>query len=74
MPSKVQQLRTVVPELRAMTIRETVSFHQAWVRFDELGEPVDAEAVGTAASSLLDELCWWAHVLRDGRTSRPCAS
>ena len=70
----VQQLRNIFPELRAMTIRETVSFHQAWFQFDEKGEPIEAEAVDKAATALLDELSWWARTLRQGRSSRPYAS
>ncbi|GAA3566312.1 NAD(P)H-dependent oxidoreductase [Amycolatopsis ultiminotia] len=66
----VEHLRAVFAELHAVTIRDTVSFHGAHVRFDEDGAPVDTAATETAAKVLLDQVEWWARALRDARTVR----
>ncbi|NGO14654.1 NAD(P)H-dependent oxidoreductase [Streptomyces sp. HC44] len=65
----VEHLRVVMAELNATTIRNTVSFHEAWSRFDESGAVKDP-AADTAAKALLDQLAWWGHALRDARTVR----
>ncbi|GLZ77302.1 FMN reductase [Actinorhabdospora filicis] len=67
----VEALRPVFAELHAVTIRETVSFHGAWGRFDADGQPHDAEKVDAALAALLDQLEWWAESLREARTARP---
>ncbi|GAA2620766.1 NAD(P)H-dependent oxidoreductase [Actinomadura fulvescens] len=67
----VEQLRPVFAELQAVTIRETVSFHSCWARFDERGRPVDAEGAAAAADGLLDQLTWWARALRAARIGLP---
>ena len=59
------------PELHAVTIRETVSFHGAWAQFDDNGEPRDSETVNRAAQAQLEQLGWWAHALRTARADRP---
>lgn len=67
----VEPLRVVFAELHAMTIRETVSFHGARGRFDDAGQPIDAEGVNEAARAMLDQLAWWAQALREARATRP---
>lgn len=67
----VEHLRGVFAELRAVTVREAVSFHRAWEQFDEAGRPKDAGAVNGAARVLLDELAWWARALKPARTEVP---
>ncbi|APU21123.1 NADPH-dependent FMN reductase [Actinoalloteichus sp. GBA129-24] len=67
----VEQLRLVFAELHAVTIRETVSFHNAGDRFDAEGELVDPEAANLAARRMFHQLDWWAHTLRRGRADRP---
>lgn len=67
----VEPLRIVFAELHAVTIRETVSFHQAGARFDEDGAPHHLDAVNAAARTLLDQLAWWAWALRAARAARP---
>ncbi|WP_371527580.1 NAD(P)H-dependent oxidoreductase [Streptomyces sp. NBC_01283] len=69
----VEQLRLVMAELNAMTIRNTVSFHNAFGSFGEDGA-VDDPMVDTAAKALLDQLAWWAHALRDARSHTPYAA
>lgn len=70
----VEQLRQVFPELRAMTVRETVSFHNPWQTFDERGGHDDPEAVAPAAEALLDDLAWWARALRTARADEAAAA
>lgn len=70
----VEQLRQVFAELHAVTVRDTVSFHSFWERFDEHGVPVDRAAVEAAAHTMLDELVWWALALRAARAARPYAA
>ncbi|MFW6092244.1 MAG: NADPH-dependent FMN reductase [Actinomycetota bacterium] len=65
----VEHLRTVFPELYAVTARNTVSFDEHWERFDAAGELVDAAGPNGAAKVLLDELLWWADLLRTARLS-----
>ena len=67
----VEHLRGVFAELHAVTVRETVSFHGAWARFEPGGRPIDPAECAAAAKTLLDQLVWWAIALRDARTVRP---
>ncbi|MFG2554073.1 NADPH-dependent FMN reductase [Streptomyces sp. NPDC048581] len=65
----VEHLRVVMAELNATTIRNTVSFHEAWSRFDDSGAAKDP-AADTAGKALLDQLAWWGHALRDAKALR----
>jgi NAD(P)H-dependent FMN reductase len=67
----VEHLRGVFAEVHAVTVRDTVSFHNAWERFGPDTRPVDATGCTAAAKSMLDQLVWWAHALRDARSARP---
>ncbi|MFD0783505.1 NADPH-dependent FMN reductase [Micromonospora azadirachtae] len=67
----VEALRLVFAELHAVTVRETVSFHDAWRQFDADGSPLSPDGCNRAADSLLDQLTWWAHALRDAKASAP---
>ncbi|MEU8764013.1 NAD(P)H-dependent oxidoreductase [Streptomyces sp. NPDC048659] len=69
----VEQLRQVYAEMHAVTVRDTVSFHGAHGRFHEDGTPKDPEGTEAAAKSMLDQLAWWAHALRDAKAVRPYA-
>ncbi|MFI7534387.1 NADPH-dependent FMN reductase [Streptosporangium sp. NPDC049376] len=66
----VEHLRAVFAELHTVTVRETVSFHDAWNRFGSDGLPKDP-GCGPAAETLLDQLLWWADALRDARNKNP---
>ena len=66
----IEQLRQVVAEIHMVSIRESVSFHQAKRAFDAAGETQDGAAVD-AAQRLLRQLAWWAGHLRDARTADP---
>jgi NAD(P)H-dependent FMN reductase len=65
-----EQLRQVFGELHAVTIRETLSFHQPTDRFTVEGTPIDP-TTPQAASTLLTQLAWWARPLREARTTSP---
>ncbi|GAA0333727.1 NAD(P)H-dependent oxidoreductase [Streptomyces blastmyceticus] len=73
----VEHLRPVFAELHAVTIREVVSIHSPWGKFDEDGGHLD-EAAGQAAAGaakvMLDQLAWWALSLREARAARPYGS
>jgi NAD(P)H-dependent FMN reductase len=69
----IEHLRAVLAELHAVTIRDTVSFQGAWAQFDQAGKAKDP-AADAAAKTMLDQLAWWAHALRDARTVRPYAA
>ncbi|MEU1217165.1 NAD(P)H-dependent oxidoreductase [Streptomyces sp. NPDC005790] len=67
----VEHLRQVFAELHAVSVRDGVSFHSAWERFDEGGEPKDPAGPEGAAEVMLDQLGWWASTLRRGRAVAP---
>jgi NAD(P)H-dependent FMN reductase len=67
----VEHLRLIFAELHAMTVRNGVSFHAAWDKFDEAGEPKDPQGCGKAARAMLDQLVWWGTVLQAARTEVP---
>ncbi|MET8332808.1 NAD(P)H-dependent oxidoreductase [Streptosporangium canum] len=67
----VEQLRLVFAELHVVSLRDTVSFHQADGHFDAAGRPVEPDGVNGAAKVMLDQLTWWATTLREGRAARP---
>ncbi|WP_367041663.1 NAD(P)H-dependent oxidoreductase [Streptomyces sp. Je 1-332] len=70
----VEHLRPVFAELHTMTIRDTVSFHNAGALFADDGTHKDPTAANAAAKSMLDQLHWWAWALRNAKESRPYGS
>jgi NAD(P)H-dependent FMN reductase len=66
----VEHLRQVFAELHAVTVRDTVSFHNAGGSFTD-GRPKDPSGPDAAAKTMLDQLVWWGRVLREGRASHP---
>ncbi|MFG2720954.1 NADPH-dependent FMN reductase [Streptomyces sp. NPDC048416] len=70
----VEQLRQVFAELHAVTVRDTVSFHQAQGLFDEDGEHREPLQADAAVKKMLDQVAWWALALRDAKRTRPYAS
>ncbi|MFD0365908.1 NADPH-dependent FMN reductase [Nocardia sp. GCM10030253] len=66
----VEQLRQVVAEIHMVSIRETVSFHQAKKQFDAAGQTHDGAAID-AAERQIRQLAWWARTLRTARTTDP---
>ncbi|MEW1846284.1 NAD(P)H-dependent oxidoreductase [Nonomuraea angiospora] len=69
----VEQLRLVLAELHAVTIRDGVGFQRVWEQFDGEGRTLDP-AVEPAAKVMLDRLAWWAHALREAKAVRPYAA
>ncbi|MDF6042347.1 NAD(P)H-dependent oxidoreductase [Streptomyces sp. JH14] len=67
----VEHLRQVFAELHAVSIRDTVSFHNAGALFDDEGRHRDPANVDAAAKTLLDQLVWWGRTLRDAKAVRP---
>jgi NAD(P)H-dependent FMN reductase len=67
----IEHLRLVLAEMHAVTIRDTVSFDNHWMRFDDDGELVEADGPNAAAKTLLDRLSWWATVLHEARQKSP---
>lgn len=69
----VEQLRLVMAELHAVTIRDSVGLHTVWGQFDADGKATNP-ASDAAAKAMLDQLAWWAHSLREARAVRPYAA
>lgn len=67
----IEHLRLVFAELRAATLRETVSFHSPHRAFTETGLPPDPGAARDAANRLLTEMKWWGTALAMARATRP---
>ncbi|GAB2689181.1 NADPH-dependent FMN reductase [Nocardia thraciensis] len=66
----IEQLRQVVAEIHMVSIRESVSFHEAKRKFDADGNTEDG-AAKDAAQRLLRQLSWWARHLRVARAADP---
>ncbi|MFF9689468.1 NADPH-dependent FMN reductase [Streptomyces sp. NPDC014623] len=67
----VEHLRQVFAELHAMSVRETVSFHNAGALFDDRGVLKDPAEADGAAKRMLDQLVWWGRALREARIRHP---
>ncbi|WP_037675814.1 NADPH-dependent FMN reductase [Streptomyces griseus] len=70
----VEHLRQVFAELHAVTLRDTVSFHNAGASFDDEGRLLEPSAPDAAAKTMLDQLVWWGLALREARERRPYGS
>src|SRR5918994_1165207 len=70
----VEQLRQVFGELHAVTIRDCVSFHNAWPLFDADGWLQEETGADLAAKTMLDRLAWWNRALHAGREAEPYAA
>ena len=55
----VEALRLVFAELHAVTVRDTVSFHNPWGDFDAAGNASSDEVSRGALDQLLNQLEWW---------------
>ncbi|CAM5270467.1 hypothetical protein SVIOM342S_02386 [Streptomyces violaceorubidus] len=66
-----EHLRQVFAELHAVTVRDTVSFHNAGASFDDGGRLRDPAGPDAAAKTMLDQLVWWGRALREARERRP---
>ncbi|GAA5203870.1 NAD(P)H-dependent oxidoreductase [Streptomyces thinghirensis] len=66
-----EHLRQVFAELHAVTVRDTVSFHNAGASFDDEGGLRDPSGPDAAAKTMLDQLVWWGRALREAKEKRP---
>jgi NAD(P)H-dependent FMN reductase len=65
----VLHLENVLTELHAVTIRDGLAFPNYFVNF-EGGRPLDPQA-SNYAKAMLEQLAWWAIVLRTARAETP---
>jgi NAD(P)H-dependent FMN reductase len=70
----VEQLRLVFAELHAVTLRDGISFANAWSQFDGSGALKDPVGADAAMALLLARLDWWAGALREARGANAYAS
>ncbi|WP_329339494.1 NAD(P)H-dependent oxidoreductase [Streptomyces sp. NBC_00663] len=66
-----EHLKQVFAELHAVTVRDTVSFHNAGASFDDTGRLKDPSGPEAAAKTMLDQLVWWGRALREARARHP---
>ncbi|TLP97429.1 NAD(P)H-dependent oxidoreductase [Nesterenkonia salmonea] len=69
--TSIEHLRGIFPEFPAVTTKSFIALANFWKTFDHDGRPVDSAALRTPATEVLDELSWWAPMLRDARENRP---
>jgi NAD(P)H-dependent FMN reductase len=67
----VEGLRPVFAELRAMTIRETVSLHNPWGPADDPNADWPGREAEEAFDLMLSVLLWWTDAVRLGRRAAP---
>lgn len=67
----IEQLKQVLGELHAHTVRNYVSFPRFYLLFDEAGTLREPDEANGAATVMLDELSWWATALTEARRARP---
>lgn len=63
----MEQLRPVFAELHAVTVRDTVSFHNVWGLFDGTGSLHDPAGPASLAATMLDDVVWWGRAPRTAR-------
>jgi NAD(P)H-dependent FMN reductase len=67
----VEQLRMVLAELHVVTMRDTVSFVNAWEQFDDAGSLRDGARADAAMGAMLNQLSWWSRTLAAARNAEP---
>lgn len=67
----IEQLRQVFAELHAVTLRDAVSFANAYDRFDGEGRLVEPAPAEAAMEVMLARIRWWATALGEARRVRP---
>ncbi|MFI6868881.1 NADPH-dependent FMN reductase [Nocardia sp. NPDC050406] len=63
----IEHLRQVFGELHAHTVRTAVTFPRFYLLFDAEGNLIDPTGPEDAATTMLDELHWWASALTAAR-------
>jgi NAD(P)H-dependent FMN reductase len=64
----VEQLRQVFAEVHATTVRNAVSFINAWEQFDREGDLREPDRAGQSMAMMLAQLRWWATALKQARS------
>lgn len=70
----VEQLRLVFAELSAFGLRESVSFQHPWASLDAHGRLLASPQAISTLTALVEQLLWWAAVLRTAREQSAVAS
>ncbi|HVL00774.1 MAG TPA: NAD(P)H-dependent oxidoreductase [Dongiaceae bacterium] len=70
----VEQLRQVFAELHTVSMRDSVAFVNVWDQFDEAGQLRAPERLNRTLHKVLNQLRWWATVLRAARRDTPYRS
>ncbi len=66
----VEHLRLVAVELRMVPVRDEVNVRLVGYAADERGRPADP-LYAKKAKAAIDDLLWWARVLKEGRAHHP---
>ena len=66
----VEQLRQVAVELRMIPIRDELNIRFGDYASDERGYPT-GDFLAKRASAMLDELLWWARLMKEARANSP---
>ncbi|PSJ42964.1 NADPH-dependent FMN reductase [Allosphingosinicella deserti] len=69
----VEHLRGVFAELHAVGLRDSLSFANAWERFDAAGRLIEPERARRTMAVVLARLRWWAGALLVARSTMPYA-
>jgi NAD(P)H-dependent FMN reductase len=70
----VEHLRAVMPEVHALTIRNTVSLHNVWGLFDDAGKFLEPERYNQSVDGMFEQLKWWANALSAAKSKIPYAA
>lgn len=63
----VEQLRNVAVELQMIPVRQEVNIPLVWQAFDEEGELKNSEMHEERANAMIEQLLWFAELLKNGR-------
>jgi NAD(P)H-dependent FMN reductase len=69
----VEHLRGVFAELHAVGLRDSLSFANAWERFDAVGRLIEPERAKRTMAIVLARLRWWGGALLAARSTMPYA-
>lgn len=70
----VEQLRLVFAELHAVTVRNAVSFANAWQEFDDHGSLRNPARSVASFATMMAQLAWWAQALKAAKSVNPYGS
>ncbi|MFF4310896.1 NADPH-dependent FMN reductase [Streptomyces sp. 900105755] len=68
----IEHLRQIFAEFHCVGMKDVVTFPRVLEHYDAEGRfAADADGAESAAKLMLDQLMWWATVLRDAKAARP---